>query len=1124
MCAKRYISAPPQCVQSIHSMGLISCFRFLTDTCYKVFTGDNPPSAMTCLRNFRARIVRALGVLYLFAGGGALLLAHGASLVAEHPCAAGPLQEPVGCVLTLPPGQTTGVSLAVADGKVRMLTAEQVDGAVELRLMPAASGGASTPDPYINQAGAHSHISVLIAAGERITIGNAAKDRAAKIVLTVGPERAADANSEAERAAERAFAHAEMLRIKDTHDPAAAMSAYDEAIAKWQSAGNQAEMARALIWKADFIINNNQGQASLAPAAMERAAPLLPDLDAIEAAHYWQVIAFIHVVRGDYDVVQDAYRRSLALYEAAGDAGRQAKVLDNSARVELMEGHSDVALTDERRAADLAAAAGDARRQAFVQEELGAIYSTAGDSESAYRAYGEALQSLKRLPPEPRMEAAVWVDFSDLYLTLGDLARAQDSLDQATAILKTTNYQVGMVDALNNYGDLYLVRGSTQEARKYFERGLALAKSIDYERGTIELLISIANSYLYDHDVVYAEEALGSALARATKAGQTDSEMRIHCHLGDLNLLKHNAKEAREQYETCSKEAVAANDVYTQIQAQGGMARTALESGALDEGESRCEQALGMIESTRGQLRNQDLKTSFFASQHAYYDLDIQILERLDEMHPGEGYAWQAFLIAERAHARSLLDQVAVTDAHREASPALLALYEDVQRRLRKLETSSRENSQSVLASQSTRATLEKLTVSEHQLHDEIVAMDDGSKEAIQSYSLTLKSIQDALPDRHAVLLEYWTGETASYAWSITRTGIRSFRLPPAAKLARQCLSYRKAVMSVVSADPTLTAERRAALRTEQDAELHRIGGRLLMTLLPRNIIVPEITMVFLVSDGAIESLPFAALPSAKEALARGIDFLAEPSATIFSLLETHPATSRPMRVAIFAEPPSVSGTGSEVRVSSPHLASSNDAQDHSQRFAALLFAGNEAMMIRATMGIEATHLFSGAEVSRKTLQTLHWNDFSIGHFAMHAVLNQQYAELSGLTLGQQRGDASGNFLWYGDVRHLRTKLDLVVLSACNTALGEQVPGEGLQGLTQAFFEAGSQRVLGTLWQVDDQATSEWMRYFYQSLKKNRSPVAALHEAQKAMAADPQWSAPYYWAGFVLSGDWRPLR
>jgi len=1076
---------------------------------------------MTSLRKLRTRVVRAIAVVSLFAWAGALLLAQGPTPVAEHPCAVGVLQDPSGCIVMLAPGQSTSLSLAMAESTMRMLTAEQLDGAVELRLAHAAS---SAEESFANQAGVHSRISVLLASGDRITLTNPAKDGTAKVVLSAGAERAADANSELERAAERAFAHAELLRIQDTHDQAAAISAYDEAIAKWQSAGNQPEYARALIWKADFIVNN-EGKPPLALPVIERATPMLTELDPIEAAHYWLVIAFIHVVRGDYDVTQDAYRRSLALYEAAGDGAHQAKVLDNSARVELMEGHSDVALTDERRAVKLAAAAGDARRLAFVQDELAAIYSTAGDSESAYRAYGEALQALKRLPPEPRMEAAIWVGLSDLYITLGDLSRAQDSLDQATAIWKTTDYPIGMTDTLNNYGDLYLVKGSPREARNYFERGLELAKRIDYERGSIALMSGIGDSYLYEHDAVHAEHVLNSALARAKKAQQTDSEMQIHCQLGDVALLKHDVTGAAEQYATCNKEAVAADDVYTQIRAEGGLARTALESGALDDGQTHCERALGMIEATRGQLRNQDLKTSFFASQHAYYDLDIQILERLDQAHPNEGYQWQSFLIAERARARTLLDQVAATNGelHAVGSQPLLAQYEDVERRLRRFEASAARlrGPQESQASDTVRAAIARLTVSEHQLHQEILTAGEADTSSAPSHSLTLEVLENALPDRRAALVEYWSGEKASYAWSITPMGIRSFRLPPASELNHQCLGFRKALLAAVSPDPSRTAEQRASMRLAQEEQLRKLGIQLSRNLLPRGMLAPGTSTVFIVADGPIESIPFAALLDGLKPPPRDTVFLNEPSATIFSILESNSITSHPMRLAVFA----LGATSTSSKDGETQSSLQSNGRNHPQDFSSLPFAGDEAMMIRATMGTGATQLFSGATIDQATLQNFNWNEFSIGHFAMHAILNQQYAELSGLALGRERrsGAGSGNFLWYGDVCHLHAKLDMVVLSACNTALGEQIPGEGLRGLTQAFFAAGSQRVLGTLWEVDDQATSEWMRHFYQSLKKTHSPATALHDAQKEMATDTRWSAPYYWAGFVLAGDWRPL-
>jgi CHAT domain-containing protein len=98
---------------------------------------------------------------------------------------------------------------------------------------------------------------------------------------------------------------------------------------------------------------------------------------------------------------------------------------------------------------------------------------------------------------------------------------------------------------------------------------------------------------------------------------------------------------------------------------------------------------------------------------------------------------------------------------------------------------------------------------------------------------------------------------------------------------------------------------------------------------------------------------------------------------------------------------------------------------------------------------------------------------------------------------------------------------DLTVLSACQTALGREIRGEGLVGLTRSFMYAGVPRVVATLWKIDDAATAELMRAFYRALlKEGRGPAAALRAAQLELARTPAWSAPYYWAGFVLQGDW----
>jgi len=98
------------------------------------------------------------------------------------------------------------------------------------------------------------------------------------------------------------------------------------------------------------------------------------------------------------------------------------------------------------------------------------------------------------------------------------------------------------------------------------------------------------------------------------------------------------------------------------------------------------------------------------------------------------------------------------------------------------------------------------------------------------------------------------------------------------------------------------------------------------------------------------------------------------------------------------------------------------------------------------------------------------------------------------------------------------------VLSACQTALGKEMRGEGLQSLTRAFMYAGAPRVIASLWEVSDIATAELMKRLYAGiLKRGLSPAAALRAAQLDMARDPRWASPYFWSGFVLQGDWTPI-
>jgi CHAT domain-containing protein len=189
-----------------------------------------------------------------------------------------------------------------------------------------------------------------------------------------------------------------------------------------------------------------------------------------------------------------------------------------------------------------------------------------------------------------------------------------------------------------------------------------------------------------------------------------------------------------------------------------------------------------------------------------------------------------------------------------------------------------------------------------------------------------------------------------------------------------------------------------------------------------------------------------------------------------------------------------------------------------------LLFSREEADAIADLVPARSLLKATGFQASRPKALSGELSNYRIVHFATHGLLNSEYPELSGLALSlvDENGKAQDGFLRMHEIYNLRLPADLVVLSACQTALGKEIKGEGLVGLTRGFMYAGAERVVASLWQVDDLATAGLMKRFYQGmLKDGLRPAEALRTAQIEMSKQKRWSAPYYWAGFVIQGEWR---
>jgi CHAT domain-containing protein len=185
--------------------------------------------------------------------------------------------------------------------------------------------------------------------------------------------------------------------------------------------------------------------------------------------------------------------------------------------------------------------------------------------------------------------------------------------------------------------------------------------------------------------------------------------------------------------------------------------------------------------------------------------------------------------------------------------------------------------------------------------------------------------------------------------------------------------------------------------------------------------------------------------------------------------------------------------------------------------------SGEEAEAIMRVVPWRTGFKAVGFDANRAIVTGSELGQYRMVHFATHAFLDNERPELSGIVLSlvDQKGARQDGFLRLHDIYNLKLPVDLVVLSACQTGLGKDVKGEGLIGLTRGFMYAGASGVVASLWKVDDDATAELMTHFYSGIfEKGLPPSAALREAQLEMLKQTRWHEPYFWAGFVIQGQY----
>jgi CHAT domain-containing protein len=816
-----------------------------------------------------------------------------------------------------------------------------------------------------------------------------------------------------------------------------------------------------------------------------------------------------------------SFERALGLFREIGDREGEASALNGLARILYFKGDRAAALRLHELAAERAAAVGDLRMLAHSLVSAGLVLDHSGWSEKAIERYQRALDAAARAGHR-RAEARAVNNLGVAYQNLGERQRSLEYYERAVLLQRAARSRLGEVIALGNVSNMQAALKDYPRALAVFEEALALAKSAELPMEEAWLLknASKVHSALGDHARAVEAGRQALELARAGNERETEGEA-----LFSLGRALHAAGENEAAAETLHQAvgvAAAIGEPFLEAEALQSLARAERDRGRLDEAVQHAQRCIRLTEALRVAMTNPELRGSFQAAEEGKYGVLIDLLMSLHEKQPGAGHDAAALRVSEQARGRLLLD--ALIEARADVREGVDAELLDRERALQKR----------LSEAGATTTAGEALTRQYGELQALIRRASPRYAALTQPAPASAEDIRGRLLDGQTVLIEYYLGEKRSFLWAVTPDALVSQSLPgraeleAAARRVHELLTARQRSVNPAAAreaDGRLDAEARAL----REALLAAIGPRLDTEWKGKRLLI--------ITSGALAYLPFGALPSpAGRPLVADHEIVYAPSASVLIALQEGEAGRPPASgLAVLADPvfeatdPRVAGRPGSTRAAeldreSTPVGLTRAMDSAGGRFARLPFSRFEAREIAKLAPRASLLSATDFDASRPLVAEGALRGRRVIHFATHGLLNTEHPDLSGLVLSlvDRSGAAQDGFLRMAEIYNLKLPADLVVLSACQTALGREIRGEGLMGLTRGFLYAGARAVVASLWQVDDESTAELMKRFYRGmLKEGRRPADALRAAQLEMSRTKRWSAPFYWAGFVLQGDWR---
>lgn len=808
-------------------------------------------------------------------------------------------------------------------------------------------------------------------------------------------------------------------------------------------------------------------------------------------------LAYAYGDSGDIQKAQDLFNKSLSLYQVEGDKRGEALVLTAQGTRYSFLGEKQTALDTHLKAMELLRPVGDRGGQAIVFNSIGKAYEDLNDLSTALDNYKQAL---------------------NLYQQLGNIEFAS-----------ATKYYIGRT---------YKLMNDERTALQFFRESVADSQLVGQRRVTAYALTAISAIQSKAGNKDEAQTQLLKAVRLYQRIG--DRRGRANA-LNELATIDHAAnqnaraliyhKQALDLYRTAGDKQGEAATLYKMAVVEGAL-------GNLANALSHVQKSYDAIEILRSQVVSPDLRASYYASVRKYAELYIDLEMRLGQSNGDKSVSERAFEISEHAHSRSLLEVLgeAAAQIRHGVNPELLEQERGLKQklnalalhRMRLLENPDPDELEAVARD------IRELTTSYRELETQMKQQSPRYANLVQPQPLSLKRIQEELSEG-TVLLEFTLGTERSYLWAITNESLAAYTLPARDEIE----SLVKSVCALLIARQAMNESDLSSYGprvAQADAEYWQQSDRLSGMLLGPVTDVIKGRTILIVADGALHYLPFQALPAPGNGNNQGSsepvplivdhEIVSLPSASILGTIRQTSGTRNngERLVAILADPV-FSLNDSRVRSINTVRSQQTSQRTDQISLSRLPATEQEAQSIMAIVPAGMSMMATGFDADRKMALSSELGQYKIVHLATHGVVDVENPELSGIVLSMvsRDGKSSEGFLQLHDIYNMNlSNTQLVVLSACETALGKEVRGEGLVGLSRGFIYAGASSVVATLWKVDDRATTQLMTQFYKGLfEEGLTSAAALRKAQLSLWQQPRYKAPFYWAAFELQGEYR---